>query len=81
VPPRGATLYWRYSTTRVDLEEGIVMSVKGDVSKAPSGTPEPTSGRRFRFPSAFTVLFFVTVAVWLMAFIIPTGRYAVDEAS
>lgn len=32
----------------------------------------------FRFPSAFTVLFVVTVAVWLLAFVIPTGGYQTD---
>lgn len=33
---------------------------------------------RRRFPSAFTVLTIVTVAVWLLAFIVPTGQYAAD---
>lgn len=37
--------------------------------------------KRFRFPSAFTVLFGVTIAVWLLAFIIPTGAYDVDAGS
>ena len=45
-------------------------------------TSEPTGGnekpRKFPFPSAFTVLFGVTIAVWLLAFIIPTGAYKVD---
>ncbi|MCY7298352.1 MAG: hypothetical protein LH616_03975, partial [Ilumatobacteraceae bacterium] len=36
------------------------------------------STRRWRFPSAFTVLFIVTVAVWLLAFLIPTGQYQSD---
>lgn len=34
--------------------------------------------RAWRFPSAFTVLAAVTLAVWLLAFIIPAGRYAVN---
>jgi uncharacterized ion transporter superfamily protein YfcC len=34
--------------------------------------------RRLRFPSAFTVLFIVTVAVWLLAFVVPTGQYQTD---
>ncbi|MCL8250487.1 YfcC family protein [Aeromicrobium fastidiosum] len=40
----------------------------------------PTQPKRhgFRFPSAFTVLFGVTVAVWLLAFIVPTGAYELD---
>jgi uncharacterized ion transporter superfamily protein YfcC len=44
-----------------------------------SPTTEPPSARKLRFPSAFTVLFVVTVAVWLLAFLIPTGQYAVDD--
>ncbi|ANH39364.1 hypothetical protein I601_2953 [Nocardioides dokdonensis FR1436] len=35
--------------------------------------------RRFSFPSAFTVLFAVTVAVWLVAFLVPTGTYRMSE--
>ena len=35
--------------------------------------------RKFTFPSAFTVLFFVTIAVWLLAFVIPTGAYKISE--
>ena len=44
----------------------------GEQSKTP---------RSFRFPSAFTVLFGVTIAVWLLAFIVPTGKYATDPES
>ncbi|MGZ5415634.1 MAG: YfcC family protein [Nocardioides sp.] len=42
-------------------------------------SPAPEKKRSFRFPSAFTVLFGVTVLVWLLAFIIPTGAYKVSE--
>ena len=42
---------------------------------APEATPP---GRRMRFPSAFTVLFAVTIAVWLLAFVVPTGQYSTD---
>jgi uncharacterized ion transporter superfamily protein YfcC len=47
-------------------------------------TSDDTTGRpdtqpvTSRFPSAFTVLLIVTLAVWLLAFVIPSGRYAVD---
>lgn len=34
--------------------------------------------RHFHFPSAFTVLFAVTVGVWLLAFVVPTGAYKLD---
>ncbi|MFA9432540.1 YfcC family protein [Egicoccus sp. AB-alg2] len=47
----------------------------------PARTEPPPPPKRLRFPSAFTVLFGVTVAVWLLAFLIPTGRYAVDPAT
>ncbi len=50
--------------------------------QAPPHEPaDPEGGSRrggMRFPSAFTVLFVVTVGVWLLAFVIPTGRYASD---
>lgn len=50
-------------------------------TSAPTGksAPVPEKKRPFRFPSAFTVLFGVTVLVWLLAFIIPTGAYKVSE--
>lgn len=37
--------------------------------------------RQWRFPSAFTVLFIVTVLVWILAFIVPSGEYAIDAES
>jgi uncharacterized ion transporter superfamily protein YfcC len=37
-------------------------------------TAEPK--RRFRFPTAFTVLFFVLVLVWILTFIIKPGTYS-----
>ena len=45
-------------------------------TRAPE-VPEEKS-HRFHFPSAFTVLFGVTVAVWLLAFVVPTGQYQTD---
>lgn len=39
----------------------------------------PDKPGRFRFPSAFTVLFGVTVAVWGLAFVVPTGAYKVSD--
>ncbi|MGZ5400491.1 MAG: YfcC family protein, partial [Nocardioides sp.] len=44
----------------------------------PAEGTSPDAERRFRFPSAFTVLFIVTIGVWLLAFIVPTGSYQVD---
>jgi len=32
--------------------------------------------RRFKFPTAFTVLFFVLVLVWILTFIITPGTYS-----
>ena len=45
---------------------------------APTEDADPSGTRRWRFPSAFTVLLMVTVAVWLLAFIVPTGVYETD---
>ncbi|UMG91876.1 YfcC family protein [Nocardioides sp. TF02-7] len=49
--------------------------------RTPPGSDVPADGvakSRFRFPSAFTVLFVVTIAVWLLAFVVPTGVYDTD---
>jgi uncharacterized ion transporter superfamily protein YfcC len=61
------------TTTRAAVKTG-----RGAGGPGRGETKEP---RRFRFPSAFTVLFGVTVAVWLLAFVIPTGAYKVDGES
>ncbi|MFG2646323.1 YfcC family protein [Streptomyces sp. NPDC048436] len=39
------------------------------------GTEEPRHKPKFTFPSALTILAIVTVAVWLLAFLIPSGAY------
>ncbi|MGW0907800.1 YfcC family protein [Streptomyces sp. NPDC002853] len=39
------------------------------------GTEEPRHKGKFTFPSALTILAIVTVAVWLLAFLIPSGAY------
>lgn len=49
-----------------------------DGSGGSEGSGSGSEPGRWRFPSAFTVLFVVTVAVWLLAFIVPTGQYATD---
>lgn len=44
----------------------------------PSGEPpSPTEPKKkgFKFPTAFTVLFFVLIVVWVFSFIIPSGSY------
>ena len=41
---------------------------------ADEATAEPK--RKFKFPTAFTVLFFVLVLVWILTFIIPPGAYS-----
>jgi uncharacterized ion transporter superfamily protein YfcC len=50
----------------------------------PEGGPpdEPEAEpRRFRFPSAFTVLTIVAVAVWVLAMIIPAGQYKTKDGA
>ncbi|WP_443334543.1 YfcC family protein [Streptomyces sp. ZAF1911] len=36
---------------------------------------EPPPARKFSFPSALTILALVTVAIWLLAFLVPAGQY------
>ena len=42
-------------------------------------TVEHAPSQGFRFPSALTVLLGVTLAVWLLALVIPTGAYDISE--
>jgi uncharacterized ion transporter superfamily protein YfcC len=45
-----------------------------------TATDEPVA-TKWRFPSAFTILFGVTLAVWILAFIVPTGTYKINADS
>ena len=54
------------------------MATDASPAAKPARGPDQKQGK-FHFPSAFTVLFGVTVAVWLLAFIVPTGAYKVSE--
>ena len=45
-------------------------------TQAPPGGTTAEPKRRFRFPTAFTVLFFVLVLVWILTFIIKPGTYS-----
>lgn len=49
-----------------------------DTARVDESAPSPEAKPRFRFPSAFTVLVVVTILVWLLALIIPTGSYELD---
>lgn len=42
-------------------------------------TEEPQRRGKFTFPSALTILAIVTVGVWLLAFLIPSGAYDRDD--
>src|SRR5690554_184931 len=43
--------------------------------------PEPVAARRKQgFPSALTILIWVIVGVWLVALVIPSGQYRLDES-
>jgi uncharacterized ion transporter superfamily protein YfcC len=46
-------------------------------AEAPSAPPsaEPQK-KKFKFPTAFTVLFFVLLIVWALSFIVPSGSYS-----
>ncbi|MFE0583473.1 YfcC family protein [Streptomyces sp. NPDC058874] len=50
-------------------------------ARARTDSGAPDAPRRLRFPSAFTVLIAVTVAVWALTFVIPAGRYDTKDGS
>lgn len=43
--------------------------------------PADAPKSRFRFPTAFTVLFLVLLLVWIAAFFVPAGKYETDPAT
>jgi uncharacterized ion transporter superfamily protein YfcC len=45
-------------------------------TKAPPGDATAKPRRKFKFPTAFTVLFFVLVLIWILTFIIKPGTYS-----
>jgi uncharacterized ion transporter superfamily protein YfcC len=53
------------------------------VTDSPGTAPPPADAPkgRFRFPTAFTVLFLVLVLVWIAAFFVPAGKYKTDPAT
>jgi len=48
------------------------MATETPAPQAPVAEPEK---KGFKFPTAFTVLFFVLIIVWVLSFIIPSGAY------
>jgi uncharacterized ion transporter superfamily protein YfcC len=58
-----------------DVEDA--MTTTETIAGSSTAHAEPPRGK-WRFPSAFTVLAAVTIAVWLLAFFVPTGKYATD---
>src|SRR5204862_4094402 len=62
-------------------DAGRVSGVSGgDVDPAaPAPPPEPPrQGRKFKFPTAFTVLAGVLLLVWIASFFVPPGAYSKD---
>jgi uncharacterized ion transporter superfamily protein YfcC len=78
--PRGSTkVVEERVTTQGALTMTSEMAVQADLDEPP---PEESSGtRKFKFPSAFTVLLIVAAAVWGLAFIIPSGQYDVQDGA
>ncbi|CAM5661166.1 transporter [Streptomyces finlayi] len=57
----------------------INMSTATEPRPDPDPDLDPGQKKGFRFPSALTVLVLVTLGVWLLAFLIPSGAYDRDK--
>ncbi|MFG3497270.1 YfcC family protein [Streptomyces sp. NPDC047928] len=55
------------------------MTTLPDTPAAPPPPETAPAKRKLRFPSAFTVLVAVTLIVWALTFVIPSGRYKLTE--
>src|SRR4051812_16858767 len=51
-----------------------------DPEREPPQPPEEPKGKRFKFPTAFTVLAIVLLLVWIASFFVPAGVYKTDAA-
>lgn len=51
------------------------MTTAPPTPSAPAPEELPPPEKKFSFPSALTILAIVTVAIWLLAFLIPAGQY------
>lgn len=51
------------------------MTTAPPAPSAPAPEELPPPEKKFSFPSALTILAIVTVAIWLLAFLIPAGQY------
>ena len=60
----------------IDLREGV----EGMRPDPNAEAEAPPTQKRFHFPTALTVLATILLAVWAFTFIIPSGRYELDEA-
>jgi uncharacterized ion transporter superfamily protein YfcC len=55
------------------------MTDSSGTATPPAGDPPAAPKSRFRFPTAFTVLFLVLLLVWIAAFFVPAGKYKTDS--
>jgi uncharacterized ion transporter superfamily protein YfcC len=73
---------------RDDREPGVfAMSIDTRPPAAPARPPAPpaeappeTPRKKFKFPTAFTVLFAVLLLVWVASFFVPAGVYKTDSS-
>lgn len=63
-----------------DGETVVERESPGEQGPPPAEPPSETeTGKRRWFPSALTVLAIVLLAMWILTFFIPSGRYEVDD--
>ena len=58
-----------------------VASPTKPVAPPPPPADEPRQEKKFKFPTAFTVLAIVLLLVWIASFFVPAGRYATNAAT
>ncbi|CAM5629555.1 hypothetical protein SAVIM338S_05997 [Streptomyces avidinii] len=56
------------------------MTTAPPAPSAPAPEELPPPEKKFSFPSALTILAIVTIAIWLLAFLVPAGQYDRDDS-
>jgi len=62
-------------------QEATLTRPADDPAPPPPSQPDAAPGKKFKFPTAFTVLAAVLLLVWIAAFFIPAGRYKTDATT
>src|SRR3954453_6050756 len=67
--------------TKPRVEPRRPAPMPGEPGSGQQEPPSPETAKKFKFPTAFTVLAIVLLLVWIASFFVPAGTYSTDAAT